>query len=152
MSESVRYRLFNAYIRPHFQSLLTIFPELSPHKQNQIEALNRQIHRATNQWHDARNTEIEALYKYQSIAKLTEKHWGKLAVTILRTNPGVVEDFLKHRKSILYLRDYLTNLALTEERRSILGRGRIRKHLTKLIENGSQSLLDDALVYAPVAS
>ena len=148
MSESVRYRLFNAYIRPHFQSLLTIFPALSPHKQNQIEAMTRQIHRATNQWYDARNIEIEALKRYQSIAQLTGNHWRKLAVTILRTSPGVVEDFLQHQRSILYLRDYLTNSALVKERRSIFGRGRIRKHLTKLIENGSQSLLD----YAPVTA
>ena len=152
MSESVRYRLFNAYIRPHFQSLLTIFPALSPHKQNQIEALNRQIHRATNQWYDARNIEIEALERYQSIAKLTGNHWQKLAVTILRTNPGVVEDFLQHKQSILYLQDYLTNPSLTKERRSIFGRGRIRKNLTKLITNGSQSLLDYALGYTPVTS
>ena len=48
MSEAVRYRLFNAYIHPYCQSLLNIFPVLSTNKQEQIEALNRQMHRATH--------------------------------------------------------------------------------------------------------
>ena len=30
LSETVRYRLFNAYIRPHFQTLLNIFHVLNP--------------------------------------------------------------------------------------------------------------------------
>jgi hypothetical protein len=152
MSEAVRYRLFNAYIRPYYQSLLNIFPVLSTNKQEQIEALNRQIHRATHQWYDARNIEVEALDRYKSIAKLTTKHWVNLAGTILRTNPAVIADYLQHKLSIVYLKEYLTNPSLTKERRSIFGRGRIRKHITRLVEGESLSLLDYALSFVPRSS
>ena len=145
MSGSIRYRSFNAYVRPHLQSLLTIFPALSSYRQNQIEALSRQIHRATNQWYETRNIEVGALDKYRSITQLAGSRSGKLSTTILRTNPAVIEDFLQHKLAILYLQDYLTKPALSKERRSIFGRGIIRKRTTKLMEHGSQSLLD----YAP---
>ena len=147
MSEAVRYRLFYAYIRPYYQSLLNIFPVLSANKKEQIEALNRQTHRVTHQWHEARNIEVAALDKFQSIAELTTKHWRNLTNTILRTNPAVIEDYLQHKLSIVYLKEYLSNPVLAKERRAIFGRGRIRKHVIKLAEGESSSLLDLTLAF-----
>jgi hypothetical protein len=45
MSEQVSYRLFNAFIRPYYQSILNIYPILTPTKQKQLEGLNRKIFR-----------------------------------------------------------------------------------------------------------
>ncbi|CAF3948685.1 unnamed protein product [Rotaria sp. Silwood1] len=83
MTEQVNYRLYNAFIRPYLQSILNIYPNLTPSKQNQLEGLNRKIFRVMQQWFDATNIEIENLPKYQSISKLTFKHWDKLIHTIL---------------------------------------------------------------------
>ena len=146
-SEQVNYRLYNAYIRPYFQSLLNIYPILASSKQKQLEALNRKIFRTIHHWFDARNIEIENLPKYQSIMKLTEIQWGKLTDTILKTNPGIIEDFLQHKLSILYLREYLSNPNLLSERRKIFGRGRIRKNIRKLLNKDYPSLFDLTLCY-----
>jgi ribosomal protein L13 len=45
LSEAVAFRLFNAFVRPHYQSLLNIYPILPKTKQDHLEALNRQIFR-----------------------------------------------------------------------------------------------------------
>jgi hypothetical protein len=82
MSEQVNYRLYNAFIRPYCQSILNIYPILTPAKQNQLGGLNRKIFRVIHKWFDARNIEIENLPKYQSISKSTYKHWDKLIHTI----------------------------------------------------------------------
>ncbi|CAF2851717.1 unnamed protein product [Rotaria sp. Silwood2] len=147
MSEQVNYRLYNAFIRLYLQSILNIYPILTPSKQNQLEGLNRKIFRVIHQWFDARNIEIENLPKYQSISKLTFKHWDKLIHTILVTNPSIVEDILQHKLSILYLREYLSNPTLATERRKIFGRGRIRKNIRKRLSEDRPSLFDFILCY-----
>jgi hypothetical protein len=100
-------------------------------KRKQLEGLNRKIFRTIRQWFDARNVEIENLLKYKSIFELTNSYWVKLTDTILRTNSSITEDFLHHKLSIVYLQKYLSNPALSTERRKIFGRGRIRKLLTE---------------------
>jgi hypothetical protein len=120
---------------------------LTSTKQKQLEGVNRKIFRIIHQWFDARNVEIENLPKYQSISKLTYKHWDKLTQTILKTNPSILEDFLQHKLSIVYLNEYLANPALTNERRKIFGRGRIRKNVRKLLFEGDMSLFDHTLCY-----
>lgn len=146
-SEQVNYRLYNAYIRPYYQSLLNFHPILSPSKQNKLEGLNRKIFRTIHRWFDARNVEIENLPKYQSITKLTKMHWDKLIVTILNTNPSIIEDFLQHKLSIVFLQEYLSNPALSQERKQIFERGKIRKNVRKLLSEQHLSLLDHTLCY-----
>lgn len=102
-SEKVNYRLYNAFIRSYFQSPLNIYPLLASTKQNQFESFNRAIYRTIHQWHDARNVDIENLPIYKSIAELTSKHWDKLTKSILEIHPYIIEDFLQHKMSILYL-------------------------------------------------
>jgi len=147
LSDQVSYRLYNAFIRPYLQSLLNIYPILSSTKQKQLESLNRKIFRIIHRWFDARNVEIENLPKFQSISKLTYKHWDKLIITILETNPSIIEDFLQHKLSILYLNEYLSNPALSNERRKIFGRGRIRKNVRKLLTDERTSLFDHIICY-----
>jgi hypothetical protein len=147
LNDNSKYRLFNAFIRPHLQSLLNIYPILSPTKQKMLEGFNRKIYRSIHLWFDARNVEIENLPKYQSISKLTNAHWGKLLQTIIRTNPGVLEDFLQHKLSIVYLREYLSNPTLTEERRNIFTRGRIAKNVQNLVTDDRLSLFDHILCF-----
>ena len=146
-SEKINYRLYNAFIRPYLQSILNFFPILSLSKQKQLEGMNRSIYRTMHQWHDARNIEVENLPKYKSIMKLTYIHWDKLTQTILETNQSIIEDFLQHKLSILYLQEYLTNPALANERRKIFGRGRIRKNIRKLLTDNHSSLFDHVLCY-----
>ncbi|CAM4987815.1 unnamed protein product, partial [Rotaria socialis] len=68
LSEEVAYQLYNAYIRPHYQSLLNIYPLLSISKQNKLEALNRQVFRSIHGWYDATNTEVSNLLKNVALA------------------------------------------------------------------------------------
>ena len=145
--EKLNYRLFNAYIRPYFQSLLNIYPILSEGKKDQLEALNRKIFRIILNWHDARNIEIMNLSKYRSIADLSAVHWKKLKATIIRTNPGVIQDYLQHKMSILYMQEYLNNPALARERRTIFGRGRLRKYMLESISDNRTTLLDHTLSF-----
>ena len=90
LSEKVSYRLSNAFIRPHYQSLLNIYPILASNKQKQLEGMNRQMFRTIHRWFDAKDIEIENLPTYKSIAELVNIHWDKLTATILRTNPRVI--------------------------------------------------------------
>ena len=75
MSEEVSYRLFNAFIRPYYQSLLNIYPILTISKQKQLEAMNRKMFRTIHRWHDANNIKIDNLSKYASISELVNMHW-----------------------------------------------------------------------------
>ncbi|CAF4887354.1 unnamed protein product [Rotaria socialis] len=102
LSEEVAYQLYNAYIRPHYQSLLNIYPLLSISKQNKLEALNRQVFRSIHGWYDATNTEVSNLCKYKTIDELTQVHWVKLIGTILRTNPSTKLPKLKYFSLISY--------------------------------------------------
>ncbi|CAF1674458.1 unnamed protein product [Rotaria magnacalcarata] len=146
-SEKVNYRLFNAYIRPYYQSLFNIYPILTVNKQKQLEAMNRQIFRKIHQWSDATNIEIESLPKYKSFTELADTHWDNLTSTILRTNPRVLEDFLQHKLSIIYLKEYFTNPALAKEKRSIFDRGRTRNNIKSLLNGGLLSLFDHVLCF-----
>jgi hypothetical protein len=147
ISDQVSYQLYNAYIRPSLQSLLNIYPILTSTKQKQLETVNRKIFRIIHRWFDARNVGIENLPNYQSISKLTYKHWDKLIQTILGTNPSIIEDFLQHKLSILYINEYLSNPELTKEKRKIFGRGRIPKNVRKLLNDGRTSLFDHTICY-----
>lgn len=147
MSESVNYRLYNAYIRPYLQSILNIYPLLASYKKKQIEGFNRQIYRIIHNWYDARSIEIEHLPKYQSIEELSCTHWNKLTCKILATNPSVIEDVLQHKLSIIYLNEYLLNPSLIKQRREILEQGRIPKNIINRIEQNHISLLDHILCY-----
>ncbi|CAF0895753.1 unnamed protein product [Adineta ricciae] len=147
LNEKSKSRLFNAFIRPHFQSLLNVYPILSPSKQKSLEGFNRKIYRTMHLWFDARNIEIEHLPTYQSISNLVNKHWDKLSATILRTNPDIIEDFLQHKLSILYMREYLTNPTLSDKRKKIFRKGRIGKNIRKLITENKLSLFDHVLCY-----
>ena len=146
-SEKLNYRLFNAYIRPYYQSLLNIYPILTEGKKDQLEGLNRKIFRTIHYWHDARNIEIMNLPNYRSIAELTAVHWKKLKDTIIRTNPGVIQDYLQHKMSILFMQEYLNNPALAKERRTIFDRGRHRKYVLESISENRMSLLDHTLSF-----
>ena len=147
MSEEVRYRLFNAFIRPYLQSILNIYPVLATTKQRQIEGFNRNIYRTVSLWHDARNIEIQNLPKYQSLAALTSSHWSKLTKTILITNPEVIEDFLQHKLALVYLHEYLHNPKLAKERKKIFSRGRVHRNIRKLLDEKRLSLFDHTLCY-----
>ena len=145
--EEINFRLFNAYIRPYYQSLLNIYQILTDGKKCQLEGLNRKIHRIIYNWHDARNIEITTLTKYRSIAELAVTHWNKLTDTILRTNPGVIQDYLQHKMAMLYINEYVNNPSLEKERKTIFERGRIRKCIWESIMEDRMSLLDYILSY-----
>ncbi|CAF4653727.1 unnamed protein product [Rotaria sp. Silwood1] len=147
MTEQVNYRLYNAFIRPYLQSILNIYPILTPSKQNQLEGLNRKVFRVMQQWCGATNIEIENRPKYQSISKLTLKHWDKLIHTILVTNLSILVDFLQHKLSILYFREYLSNPTLATERRKMFGTGRFRKNIRNMLSEDRPSLFDFILCY-----
>ena len=146
-SEAMNLKLYNAYIRPYLQTLLNIYPILKSTQQKQLESLNRQIFRIIYQWVDARNVETENLPKYQSISQLTSKYWIKLKQTILDTNPNIVDDYLQHKLSILYLQEYMKNPTLMRERRKTFGKGRIRKTIHSLICDNRPSLFDYTFGY-----
>ena len=145
--EKINFKLFNAYIRPYYQSLLNAYPILSDGKKGQLEGLNRKIFRIIHNWHDARNIEVTNLTKYRSIAELTAAHWNKLTDTIIRTNPSVIQDYLQHKMSILYIYEYVNNPTLAIERKAIFERGRIRKYIWDLITENRMTLLDHILSY-----
>jgi hypothetical protein len=109
--------------------------------------MNRQMFRVTHRWYDARNTEIENLPKYKSIENLTATHWNKLVNTILQTNPSVLQDYIQHKLAILYLKEYFTNPSLLKEKRKIVGRGRTRKNIIRLMHGGKSSIFDYTLCY-----
>ena len=145
--EKINFSLFNAYIRPYYQSLLNVYPILSDGKKGQLEGLNRKIFRIIHNWHDARNIEVTNLTKYRSIAELTAAHWNKLMDTIIRTNPSVIQDYLQHKMSILYIYEYVNNPTLAIERKAIFERGRIRKYIWDLITDNRMTLFDHTLSY-----
>jgi hypothetical protein len=99
---------------------LNIYPILSKTKQNQLEALNRQMFRIIHSWYDATNYEISNLLKYKSIDKLSQAHWIKIVPTMLRTNPDVLCDFLQHKMYLLYIDEYYNTPLLLEEKRAIV--------------------------------
>ncbi|CAF1241864.1 unnamed protein product [Adineta ricciae] len=146
-SENTNFRLYNAYIRPYYQSLLNIYPMLSIGKKEQLEGLNRKIFRIIYNWHDARNIEISNMDKYRSLADLALTHWSKLKETIFRTNPGIIQDYLQHKLAIVYLKEYVNNPVLMRQRRTIFGRGRIRKYIRNLTTDNQMTLLDHVLAY-----
>ena len=148
MSERVNYRLYNAFIRPHLQSILNIYPILAKDKKKQLEGLHRQMYRIIHNWYDARNIEIEHLPKYRSIEELSRIHWNKLTCKILETNPSIIEDFLQHKLSIIFLNEYLTNPSLVEKRREILERGRIPKNIINRIKHNRVTLFDHVLCFS----
>jgi hypothetical protein len=146
-SEKINFRLFNAYIRPYYQSLLNIYPILTEGKKGQLEGLNRKIFRIIHNWHDAKNIEIMNLPKYRSIVDLTAAHWNKLKDTIIKTNPSVIQDYLQHKMAILYTHEYVNNPTLAKERKTIFERGRMNKYMWKYITENQMTLLDHILSY-----
>ena len=142
LSEDIAYRLYNAFIRSHFQSLLNLFPVLSITKQKQLEAYNRKIHRITLGWHDALNDEILNLPKYKSMTLLTKEHFNKLLVTIEHTNPSIITDYLQHKMYLVFVRDYYLNPRLRKQKQSIVTRGRTSKKVKQVLVSNKQSLMD----------
>lgn len=145
LTEDSAYRQYNAYIRPHYQSILNVYPILSKSKQNHLEALNRKIFRTIHHWYDATNDEISNLPKYKSIDNLTQTHWKKLVLTILRTNPAVLDDFFQHKMYLLYISEYYNNPELIKEKRSIVSRGRTSKRILNLFNDNKYSLFDNVI-------
>jgi hypothetical protein len=112
-----------------------MYPLLAKDKKKQLEGLHRQMYRIIHNWYDARNIEIEHLPKYKSIEELSRIHLNKLTCTILETNPSIIEDFLQHKLSIIFLNEYLmTNPSLVKQRREIFERGRIPKNIINRIK------------------
>ena len=95
LSTDITLRLSHAFIRPHYQSLLNIFPILSYSKQQQLEALNRRFFRITLGWYDTTNDEITNVPGYKSINHLAKLHFNKLLKSIERTNPDILPDYLQ---------------------------------------------------------
>ncbi len=151
LSEIVAYRLYNAYVRPHFQSLLNVYPILAKSKKGKLEALNRQIYRNIHHWFDATNDEITNLPKFKSVDTLTQIHWSKIIPTIIRTNPSILCDFLQHKMYLLYIYEYYNNPELLEEKRKIVTRGRTSNRIISLFHNYihdvKSSLLDYVLCF-----
>ncbi|CAF3791116.1 unnamed protein product, partial [Adineta steineri] len=50
LSPATSLRLYHAYIRPYYQSILNIFPVLSRTNQQQLEGFNRKIFRIIHRW------------------------------------------------------------------------------------------------------
>ena len=147
LSETVSYRIFNAYIRPYYQSILNVYPILPNSKRNHLEAFNRQMFRIIHHWFDATNDEISNLPKYKSIDKLTQSHFTKLIPTIITTNPSVICDFLQHKMYLLYIYEYYNNPLLLKEKRTIVNKGRTNKRILNLFENIKSSLFDYVLCF-----
>ncbi len=101
LSIEICYRLYHAYIRPYFQSILDIYPILSVTKKKQLEALNRQIFRIIHRWYDSTNDEIINLPMCKSIELHTQLHFTKLLSIIMRSNPSVIADFIEHKLYLL---------------------------------------------------
>jgi hypothetical protein len=147
LSDAVAYKLYNAYIRPYYQSLLNVYPILSKSKHNQLEALNRQMFRTIHRWFDATNDEILNLPKYKSIDKLTQLHWAKIIPTILSTNPSILCDFLQHKMYLLYIYEYYHNPALLKEKRAIVNKGRTSKRIINLFHIHKCTLFDHVFCF-----
>ena len=130
------------FIRPHYQSLLAIFPILSVSKQQQLEALNRRIHRITLGWHDATNDEISNVPSYKSFHHLTKLNFNKLLSSIERKNPGILADYLQHKMHLLFLREYYLNPSLRKQKKSLVPIGRTPDKVLQLIDTNNCSLLD----------
>ena len=148
LSQEVSYRLFFAYVRPHYQSVLNIYPLLSQTKQMQLEALNRKMFRYIHRWFDASNDEIYNLPAYKSIDSLTLMHFEKLLSTIIRTNPAIITDFLQHKMHLLYIREYYSNPLLLKEKRAAVARGRTSNRIQQLLATNKQSLFDRVLCFS----
>ena len=147
LSETVSYRIFNAYIRPYYQSILNVYPILPNSKRNHLEAFNRQMFRIIHHWFDATNDEISNLPKYKSIDKLTQSHFTKFIPTIITTNPSVICDFLQHKMYLLYIYEYYNNPLLLKEKRTIVNKGRTSNRILNLFENIKSSLFDYVLCF-----
>ena len=142
LSQEVAYRLFYAYIRPYYQSVLNIYPILSRTKQQQMEAINRKVFRTIHRWHDATNNEVINLPKYKSIELLTHMHYTKLLHTIIRTNPSIIADVIQHKLYLLFLREYYLNPILLKEKQAMVTRGRTPDRINELLSYCEQSLFD----------
>ncbi|CAM4817219.1 unnamed protein product [Rotaria magnacalcarata] len=142
LTEDTAYRLYNAYIRPYYQSILNIYPIISRTKQNHLEAINRKMFRTIHHWYDATNDEISNLPKYKSINKLTQVHWNKILLTILRINPAVLCEYIQHKMYLLYIYEYYNNPILLKEKRSIVHKGRTSKKILNLFTVQKSSLFD----------
>lgn len=147
LSQEVSYRLYYAYIRPYYQSILNIYPLLSQTKQEHLEAMNRRIFRLIHRWFDALNDEIINIPAYKSIELLTHLHYEKLLSTIIRTNPAIISDFLQHKLYLLYMNEYYTNPLLRKEKRAIVSQGRTSNRIHELITIDRQSLFDKILCF-----
>ena len=88
LSLEVSYRLYHAYIRPYYQSLLNIFPILSCTRKQQLEAMNRKIFRSIHRWFDATNDEISNVPGFKTIDSLTKVHFAKLLNTVYTYKPN----------------------------------------------------------------
>ena len=141
----ISHRLYYAYIRPYYQSILDIYPILSSTKKQQLEALNRKIFRIINRWYDATNDEIINLPIYKSIELLTQLHFTKLLSTIIRSNPSVIADFIEQKLYLVYLKEYYLNPALVKEKRKIVGKGRTSNRIRRLLTGYHPTLLDHVL-------
>jgi hypothetical protein len=142
LSKEISYRLFYAFIRPHYQSILNLYPILSRSKQHQLEALNRKIFCIVNRWHDATNIEVTNLPAYKSIEHLTQIHYVKLYTTIIRSNPSIISDYIQHKLYLLLLKEYFVNPILLKEKRTIVGRGRTPNRIRKLLMACTPTLFD----------
>jgi hypothetical protein len=143
LKKEISYRLFYAFIRPHYQSILNLYPILSRSKQHQLEALNRKkIFRIVNRWHDATNIEVTNLPAYKSIEHLTQIHYVKLCTTIIRSNPSIISDYIQHKLYLLLLKEYFVNPFLLKEKRTIVGRGRTPNRIRKFIMACTPTLFD----------
>ena len=142
LSNEISLRLFHAYIRPHYQSLLFIFPILSFSKQQQLEALNRRTHRIISGWHDATNDEISNVPSYKSLQHLTKLNFNNLLKSIERSNPGILADYLQHKMHLLYLREYYLNPSLRKQKKSMVPIGRTPDKILQLLDTNNRSLLD----------
>ena len=147
ISEPVAYRLYNAFIRPHYQSLLNIYPILTKTKQIQLESLNRQIFRNLHHWYDATNEEISQMPKFKSIDELTRVHWSKIIQTIISTNPSVLTEYFQYKMYLLFINEYYRNPLLIRERRAIVTRGRTSKRILSLFQDPRSTLLDHVLAF-----
>ncbi|CAF1345446.1 unnamed protein product [Rotaria magnacalcarata] len=148
LSKEISYRLYYAYIRPYYQSMLNIYPILSNIKKENLEAFNRKIFRIINRWHDATNDEITNLPTFKSIEFLTQMHFKNLLTTAMRSNPSIIADFIQHKLYILYLKEYYTNPVLLKEKRQIVSKGRTSNRIRKLLRQSKLSLFDYVFCYS----
>ena len=140
LSEKVSFRLYYAFIRSSYQSLLNVYPILSRTNKEKLEAINRKVFRIIYRWYDATNNEIKNLPIFKSMEVLTQTHFNKLLPSITRSNPSIIADYLQHKLYILFLNEYYTNPALQKQKREITGRGRTSNRIRKLLSSPNLSL------------